>query len=135
VKRLGAQVKTDIGKIADQTNNSSLRSLITQYLRLVSPYFIEDADSSFPRGVNAHPNNPNRCNSPGFGDVMTFHCGRAVMAYYAIERGDHTQDDLDAIQFLHEVAVIGVGSHRVKGGVQRGYTFFAVENHARLLEQ
>lgn len=135
VARLGAQIKTDIGKIANQISNSSLRSLVTQYLRLVSPYFINDQDSSFPRGVNTHPLFTERCSSPAFGDVLLFHIGRAVLAYYQIEKKEHTEEDLVAIQFLHEVAVIGAGSHRVKGGPKRGFTLFAVENHDRLMEQ
>ena len=95
---------------------------------------MDDGDSRFPRGITQHPTRKDRSSSPAFGNVVVFHVGVAILSYYALERGDYTQQDLDNIQFLHEVAVIGIGSHRVKGGDQLGYTLFAVENHHLLLE-
>jgi hypothetical protein len=132
--RLGAQIKTDIGRIAGQTNDSSLRSLVTGYLQKVSPFFKDDGDAALPRALHVHPVQADRCSSPGFGDVVLFHIGNAVLSYYDIENGTFTQGSLDSIQFLHEIAVIGISSHRVKGGDARGYTLFAVENHDRLKE-
>lgn len=77
---------------------------------------------------------PDRCGNPQFGEVLLFHIGRAILAYYAIERKEYTEADLNAIQFLHEVAIIGAASHKVKGGDKRGFTLFATANHDRLLE-
>ena len=130
----GAKVKTDIGKIEGQINNSGLRSLVSQYSRLVSPFFCNDKDSGFPTSLRQHGTNPERCKSSNFGDCVLFHIGRAILAYYAIESGDYTEKDLTAIQFLHDVAVIGVTSHKVKGGDQRGFMLFATDNHERILE-
>lgn len=132
--RLGAQIKTAIGKISEQTNNSGLRSMIDQYLRLVSPFFVDDGDASFPRGVYRHGTNWNRCSSSAFGDVLTFHIGDAVLAYYQCELGEQTQDDIDAIQFIHDIAVVGISSCRVMGSDRNGFKLFVVTDHEKLLE-
>jgi hypothetical protein len=134
VKRLGAQISIDIGRIASQTGNSHLRSLVTQYLRLVSEFFKDDGAAAFPRPMMRHATNEEKCSSPTFGEVVSFHIGRAVLAYYSFEKGDYVQEDIDAVQFLHHLAIIGVGSHKVHGGPDRGYNLVPFENHDLLLE-
>jgi hypothetical protein len=117
-----------------QTGDSSLRSIISGFMQMVSPFFIEDGDSRFPRAIHRHPTFKERCSVESFADVTVFHIGAAILAYYAFERGEYTQSDINVVEFLHEIAVVGLASHRVKGGDKRGYTLFAVENLDRLLE-
>lgn len=117
-----------------QTSNSDLRGLIGAYIRTVSDYFVDDGDAAFPRGVNRHATHKNRCGSSTFGNVVLFHIADAVLAYYAFEKNNYTQTHFSAVQFLHEISVIGLGSHLVKGSPQKGYTLFAVANQERLLE-
>lgn len=120
--RLGAQIKLDIGRISGQVSDSGLRSLIGGFQRVVSPHFKDDGDSHFPRTHKPHPIHAERAAQGGFGNVLLFHIGRAIEAYYCICNDEATQLDLDAIARLHKIAQNGATSYVSLGNDGRGYT-------------
>jgi hypothetical protein len=119
--RLGAQVKLDIGRISGQVADSGLRSLIAGYQRPVSPTFASDSDAHFPRSIRRHTVNKHRSQVGGYGNVLLFHIGDAVLAYYNIENGVATQTDLNAIEKLHQIAMGGAGTFVVGGAENLGF--------------
>lgn len=119
--RLGAQVKLDIGRISGQVGDSGLRSLIGGFQRTVSPNFSNDGDSHFPRTHKAHAKFRDNAAMPGFGNVLLFHIGAAILAYYNIVKEEATEKDLRAIDRLHRIAQRGATSYKVFGTDFKGY--------------
>jgi len=126
--RIGARLTIAVGQIANQVTNSTLRTLVTQYIRLVSPHFATDGDSILPRGFHPHAVHKERSSESAYGSVLTFHITRAVLGYYAIEMGTWTQADLDAIKFVHDLASVGVAGYTVVGGDRLGYKLVPTPN-------
>jgi hypothetical protein len=119
--RLGAQIKLDVGRISGQVSDSGLRSLIGGYQRIVSPHFGNDGDSHFPRSHRTHATFQHRASQPGFGNVLLFHIGAAILAYYNIVRKEATATDLKTIDRLHRIAETGASGFKAVGTDFKGY--------------
>lgn len=119
--RLGAQIKLDVGRISGQVTDSGLRSLIGGYQRVVSPHFESDGDSHFPRSHKPHATFAHRSSMGGFGNVLLFHIGAAILAYYKIVRGEATGRDLAAVDRIHRIAERGATSFASIGTDFKGH--------------
>jgi hypothetical protein len=113
--------------ISSKVRDSGLRSLIDRYLRLVAPTFAKSADSNFPRSVNQHPRDPNKSQVGGLGNLLVFHIGNAILAYYAAVRGENAEHLYARLEHLKEIADVGPMSFVSYGDDANGYMLLTAD--------
>ena len=120
------QIQKDIVKIMTKLP-SDLQSLLSRYIRCASPAFVEMEDSEFPKSLYRHPRNPHASVRGGWGNVLCFHVGDAILSYYNLYRGIHNDEEFAAIQYLHEIATVGTEFFKVTGDDTTGYMLMTEE--------
>jgi|GEM_PF-2711499 len=96
-------IRTAIVAIGPKVN-TSLRSITDAYLRLVCPAMSLTGGSEFPRALRPHPLNHDFSTYRGYGDLICFHIGNAILAYYDAVRGQPAEHLLARVELLKEIA-------------------------------
>lgn len=119
------ELRTAIHAISQQCNTSQ-RAVLDRYLRLVSPRLAERGEAEFPQPLRRHGANSGRSMYPGVGNLLCFHVGNALMAFYeACLAGEPGEVLEPRLYRLKRIAQSGVAQCRVRGNDQDGY-FLAV---------
>jgi len=100
---IAGRLKRAIVKIGEQSK-SDLRCVTDRYLTCVRPALADRSDSEFPRSVHRHPRDPDRSQVGGFGNVLCFLIGNAILSYYDAVRGIKTPHLLVRVRYVEEVA-------------------------------
>lgn len=80
----------------------------------------------FPRTVRRHPRNPDRSQIGGFGNVLCFLIGNAILSYYDACRNVHTDRVFSRLRHLEELAD-NLKIVRLYGNDAEGWTLLTPE--------
>lgn len=130
--RVGADLKRHIFAISERVRDGRTASLLHRYASLVSPSLANSNDSRFPRTVNPHPVYPGRTIDRGFGNVLIFHVGHAVLQYYAAvgAEPDSLVED-GAIKRVADMAKLGLSTYVLWGDDAKGYEIITTEDASK----
>lgn len=97
---------------------TALRSVLERYYPHMRFSMAYNGSSAFPQSMRPQLRKPERTTVQRKAEVLCFHIGNAILAYYA--------QDLDLlklrVQVLKDIAGYGYAKSRVEGTVQKGYT-------------
>jgi len=117
---LAHRLKKAIVKIGEQSK-SELRAITDRYLVCLRPALADRGDSDFPRTVRRHPRNSDRSQIGGYGNVLCFLIGNAILTYYDAVQGVKTPHILVRVKHVEEIAE-DPSSFKVYGTAYAGYT-------------
>lgn len=109
-----------------ESSKSTLRAITDRYLQCIHPSLADRADSEFPRTVRRHPVDPNRSQIGGYGNVLSFLIGNAILTYYDLVRDEPAEHLLVRVKHLEEIAA-DPGAVQVHGNDREGYTLLTLE--------
>lgn len=110
------QIMESVNRISTQVP-TSLRSVLERYYPHMRMSMAYNGASQFPQTMRPQLRKPERTTVDRKADVLCFHVGNAILAFYA--------QDADLlklrVQVLEDIAVYGYSKCRVEGTVQKGY--------------
>lgn len=96
---------------------TALRSVLERYIPAMNANLSYQGTSAFPQSLKPMLHRPERTSVQSRGDVLCFHIGSAILAYY--------EKDADLmekrVKLLENVADAGYQNCRVEGTVAKGY--------------
>lgn len=125
LRKISADIKRQIHGISAQCK-TVLRSVIDRYPRCVSRQLATDDDSNFPRTVRRHIRDHDRSTADGFGDLLCFHIGNTILAFYDAVNGEDHEHLRARLQHLREINEHGPGNFHPYGSVQHGWMLMHV---------
>lgn len=117
-----ATIRKNIVAISGKVKDSGLRCLLDRYIRFASPAM---CNNGLPRTVRPHPQDKERSQIGGMGNLLCFHIGNTLTAYYEVVQN---QEDPKAwarlanrSQHLTNIAEYGPNSYYSEGSDSTGY--------------
>lgn len=103
LSEIAIRIRSAVCKISEQVH-TSIRAVLDSYVQHISPALSLRGDSYFPRAARRHPVNPDFSTSRTAGDLLFFHVGNAILAYYDAVRGNLSEHLLSRVIHLEEIA-------------------------------
>lgn len=102
---------------------SQVRAFTDSYYQFIAPTMARWGDTRFPTGVCYHPRDPERTSMRDKENVLYFHIGSTILAYYGVVQGKPTATPLmeARIKLLEDIGKRGYSSFVVAGNEASGY--------------
>jgi hypothetical protein len=123
-------VRQHVVQISQQCN-TPMRAVVDRYLPSISRQHASEGSAALPRTVEQHPVNPERCRRSRLGDLLCFHIGNTLLAYYAaVASGDTSVDPLleYRLQFLQKLNECGIRQFVAYGSDSQGWTLMHIDD-------
>jgi hypothetical protein len=128
-------IRKALGMLIGNIRETTIETVLSGYYRMLSPSMAPTRGSEFPRTLYSHAKNPDRSSKSGWGNLICFHVGNAILAYYESFLNGKPVDHLFArVEHLREIAE---KPHRFipYGSIETGYclmTYAAIDALERL---
>lgn len=120
LRKISADIKRQIHGISTQCK-TTLRAILDRYPQCVSRSLADEGDARLPRTIRQHVRNHDRSNDSGFGDLLCFHVGSTILAFYAAVNGEDHEHLRARLQHLKEINEHGPGEYVPYGSDAHGW--------------
>lgn len=120
LRRVAAELKRAICDISGMCK-TKLQGIVDEYPGAISLRLAHEGDSRLPRTVRRHGRDTGRSEDSTFGDLLCFHIGNTILAFYDEACGIPNSHLRARLEHLKEIAKDGPGNYVPYGSNARGF--------------